>query len=252
MLDVDRPLPASAAALPAREPAADARGREAALRARARARPASRPRTLDPTLRFEGEADFFPAGGALPLHARPPRAAALRARARDPALEARLRLPHRRARRARAGARASRRAPVLRVELVLEAHYHGDTALCAFGPRRELLLAYRAAIAPARLAAPRGRLRRRADRARRGRRAALRRERLHLHPGGTDVGVATWSCRAASRERLLDAVRERGVTPHHRRRLRVPEEGRRLGEVHDRGSGADRRGRGRSLRPYSG
>ena len=37
---------------------------------------------------------------------------------------------------------------VLRVELTLEAHYHGDTALCAFGPKREHLLAYREAIAP--------------------------------------------------------------------------------------------------------
>ena len=46
---------------------------------------------------------------------------------------------------------APRLAPrdVVRVELVLEAHYHGDTALCAFGPRREHLLAYRDAIAPA-------------------------------------------------------------------------------------------------------
>jgi N-dimethylarginine dimethylaminohydrolase len=37
---------------------------------------------------------------------------------------------------------------VVRVELALEAHYHGDTALCAFGPRREHLLVYRAALAP--------------------------------------------------------------------------------------------------------
>jgi N-dimethylarginine dimethylaminohydrolase len=37
---------------------------------------------------------------------------------------------------------------VRHIELVLEAHYHGDTALCGFGPRREFLLAYRAAIAP--------------------------------------------------------------------------------------------------------
>ena len=46
---------------------------------------------------------------------------------------------------------APRLAPreVLRVELVLEAHYHGDTALAAFGPAREFLLAYRDAIAPA-------------------------------------------------------------------------------------------------------
>jgi len=39
--------------------------------------------------------------------------------------------------------------PVQRVELVLEAHYHGDTALCGFGPRRCFLMAWRRAIAPA-------------------------------------------------------------------------------------------------------
>ena len=43
---------------------------------------------------------------------------------------------------------ASAPRPVLRVELVLEAHYHGDTALCAFGPRREHLLVWRPALAP--------------------------------------------------------------------------------------------------------
>jgi N-dimethylarginine dimethylaminohydrolase len=37
---------------------------------------------------------------------------------------------------------------VLRVELVLEAHYHGDTAVCAFGARREHLLVWRPALAP--------------------------------------------------------------------------------------------------------
>jgi len=38
--------------------------------------------------------------------------------------------------------------PVLHIKLVLEAHYHGDTALCAFGPSREFLLAYRESIEP--------------------------------------------------------------------------------------------------------
>jgi N-dimethylarginine dimethylaminohydrolase len=37
---------------------------------------------------------------------------------------------------------------VLRIELVQEAHYHGDTALCAFGPGRRFLLAWRPALAP--------------------------------------------------------------------------------------------------------
>ena len=31
---------------------------------------------------------------------------------------------------------------VLKIQLCLEAHYHGDTVLCSFGPRREFLLAY--------------------------------------------------------------------------------------------------------------
>jgi N-dimethylarginine dimethylaminohydrolase len=37
---------------------------------------------------------------------------------------------------------------VLRIELVQEAHYHGDTALCAFGAGRRFLLAWRPALAP--------------------------------------------------------------------------------------------------------
>jgi N-dimethylarginine dimethylaminohydrolase len=35
---------------------------------------------------------------------------------------------------------------IVRIELALEAHYHGDTALCAFGPGRRGLLAYRQGI----------------------------------------------------------------------------------------------------------
>ena len=35
---------------------------------------------------------------------------------------------------------------VLQLELTLEAHYHGDTVLAAFGPQREHLLAYRAGL----------------------------------------------------------------------------------------------------------
>jgi len=97
-------------------------------------------------LRFEGEADFFPAGAVhLLTHGRledqrfvprlgvPPwkRIYGFRTDARVEPLLAVLVAPR----------------PVLRVELVLEAHYHGDTALCAFGPQREHLLALRPAIA---------------------------------------------------------------------------------------------------------
>jgi N-dimethylarginine dimethylaminohydrolase len=39
-------------------------------------------------------------------------------------------------------ARAVNHRPIHSLELYLEAHYHGDTVLCSFGPRREYLLAY--------------------------------------------------------------------------------------------------------------
>jgi N-dimethylarginine dimethylaminohydrolase len=102
---------------------------------------------LDPPLRFEGEADLFPAGDRyLFTHGRLERQRFVPAAAWP---------PWRRVYGFRTDARvrkllAPRLAPaeVVRVELVLEAHYHGDTALCAFGPNREHLLAYRAAIAP--------------------------------------------------------------------------------------------------------
>jgi len=146
MLDVDRPLPASqrrfllANLLPTR-----AGERPHYARVLADAGIATEP--FEPSLRFEGEADFFPAGGRylfthgrlerqrfVPALAWPPwrRIYGFRTDARAEPLLARRVAP----------------TPVLRVELALEAHYHGDTALCAFGPRREHLLAYRAAIAP--------------------------------------------------------------------------------------------------------
>lgn len=103
--------------------------------------------TLDPPLRFEGEADLFPARGRyLFTHGR------LERQRFVPALGI---PPWKRVYGFRTDVRAlelfaPRLAPaeLLRVELVLEAHYHGDTALAAFGPAREFLLAYRAAIAP--------------------------------------------------------------------------------------------------------
>ena len=104
-------------------------------------------RELPDEFRFEGEADFFPVGdhylftcGQLerqrfvPALAFPPwrRVYGFRSDARlQPRLE-QIVAPK----------------PVHRFQLVLEAHYHGDTALCAFGPHREHLLAYREALAP--------------------------------------------------------------------------------------------------------
>ena len=102
---------------------------------------------FDEQYRFEGEADFFPVGDVhlftcgrlekqrfVPALGLPPwkRVYGFRSDAR---LEPRLR-------------EIVAPRPVHRFVLVLEAHYHGDTALCAFGPRREHLLAYRRAVAP--------------------------------------------------------------------------------------------------------
>jgi len=101
---------------------------------------------IDPQYRMEGEADFFPAGDRhllthgrieqqrfVPALAWPPwrRVYGFRTDARVEPLLAALVAPR----------------PVLRIELVQEAHYHGDTALCAFGPGRRFLLAWRPALA---------------------------------------------------------------------------------------------------------
>ncbi len=102
---------------------------------------------IDAKWRMEGEADFFPAADKyllthgrieqqrfVPAFGLPPWKRVYGFRT-DAAAQPWL---------------ASLVAPreVMRVELRLEAHYHGDTALCAFGPRREFLLAYRAALEP--------------------------------------------------------------------------------------------------------
>ena len=152
---------------------------------------------LDPPLRFEGEADLFPAGDRyLFSHGRLERQRFVPALAWP---------PWRRVYGFRTDVRvrkvlAPRLAPaeVVRVELVLEAHYHGDTALCAFGPNRELRVLPRDA-----------------------------RRRLRPPPRPDP----------RPRRRAGDG-----------RRVGVPEEGRRVGEVHDRrprrGGGGGGRARG--------
>jgi hypothetical protein len=95
--------------------------------------------------RFEGEADFFPAGRFMlftygrverqrfvPRIGVPPwrRIYGLRSEV-DSIEELRPIAPDR---------------EILMLELILEAHYHGDTVLCSFGPRREFLLAYMAGL----------------------------------------------------------------------------------------------------------
>jgi len=104
--------------------------------------------TVEVKERFEGEADFFPASrfmvftyGAVERQRFVPRLGIP---------------PWKRI----YGFRSDRRAldelrtvvrgrPVLPLELRLEAHYHGDTVLCSFGPKREFLIAYLDGLAPA-------------------------------------------------------------------------------------------------------
>jgi len=163
---------------------------------------------FDERYRFEGEADFFPVGDAylftcgrlerqrfVPALRMPPwrRVYGFRSDARlQPELE-RIVAPK----------------PVQRLELVLEAHYHGDTALCAFGPRREHLLAYRAALAPGdwpRLVARFGDALLELEEAD-ARRYAANAFRL-AHAGGSFLLLP-----AGVSERLCDRIRERGTTP---------------------------------------
>jgi N-dimethylarginine dimethylaminohydrolase len=101
---------------------------------------------LDSRYRMEGEADFFPAGDLYLLtHGR------LERQRFVPALGI---PPWRRIYGFRTDARVEPllheivgpARPILRIELRLETHYHGDTALCAFGPGRRLLLAWRPAL----------------------------------------------------------------------------------------------------------
>ncbi len=98
-------------------------------------------RCVEIAARFEGEADFFPAADfMLFTHGRverqrfvprlgiPPWRRVYGFRSDSGAAEELGRIVNDR--------------PILTLELCLEAHYHGDTVLCSFGPRREFLLAY--------------------------------------------------------------------------------------------------------------
>ena len=103
--------------------------------------------TLDPRYRLEGEADFFPVGSFhlltfgriekqrfVPTLAFPPwkRIYGFRSDERVVQILEPIVAPR----------------PILKVELLLEAYYHGDTVLCGFGAGREFLLAYPHAITP--------------------------------------------------------------------------------------------------------
>ena len=166
---------------------------------------------LDPSFRFEGEADFFPAGDLMLLtHGRVLRQRFVPALAippwkrvygfrTDSAVEPVLR-----------GIVGPAR-PILRIELRLEAHYHGDTALCAFGPGRRFLLAWPPALEPGAM----GRLRERfggdlieigdADAARYAANSFA-----YTPSGGSESFLVA---PAGLSDPLLGAIRERAVTP---------------------------------------
>lgn len=124
------------------------------LPTRAREREVYRPfleaigyRCVEVAARFEGEADFFPAGRfMLFTHGRVERQRFV----------PRLGIPPWRrvyGFRSESGAaeelgRAVKEQPILALELCLEAHYHGDTVLCSFGPAREFLIAYMEGLTP--------------------------------------------------------------------------------------------------------
>jgi N-dimethylarginine dimethylaminohydrolase len=105
-------------------------------------------RCVEAVARFEGEADFFPAGRhMLFTHGRVERQRFV------PRLGV---PPWRRVYGFRSEAGAARELgaiardrPILPLELRLEAHYHGDTVLCSFGPEREHLIAYMDGLTPA-------------------------------------------------------------------------------------------------------
>lgn len=103
--------------------------------------------------RFEGEADFIPVGappGGKPLYlftSGPIESPRWKARWGWP--------PYRRVYGFRSDERAVtalreivKPAEVVPLELADEAHYHGDTAICSFGPHREFLLVYLEAFTP--------------------------------------------------------------------------------------------------------
>jgi N-dimethylarginine dimethylaminohydrolase len=163
---------------------------------------------MDEQLRFEGEADFFPVGDLylltygrveqqrfVPAFAIPPwrRVYGFRTSADvEPTLSSII----------------SPR-PLIGVELVLEAHYHGDTALCAFGPEREYLLAYPAAVEPRSWEHVRKAIGERILELERGDAEHYAANSFTLTQSGESFLVMP----AGVSDGLLAQVRERGVTP---------------------------------------
>jgi len=163
---------------------------------------------LDPRFRMEGEADFFPVGDRYLLtHGRIERQRFVATWAWPPwrrvygfrtdrAVEPLL-------------AEIVKPREVIRIELVQEAHYHGDTALCAFGPGRAFLLAWRPALAPGAWE--------RLEAAFPGRVLPLRDDDAARYAANsftlTQDGASYLVMPGGVSERLQSEVRERGVTP---------------------------------------
>ena len=164
--------------------------------------------TRDLEARFEGEADFFPAGGYMiftygrierqrfvPRLGIPPWKRIYGFRSEASALTELERI-------------ASDR-PILALELCLEAYYHGDTLLCSFGPERKFLMAYMEGLT----AESRARLLR-----------AFGGDLVELSAGDAALyGANSFQADFEGRfylfmpegvsQRLIEAVRERGVEP---------------------------------------
>ena len=202
----------SASAASPREPAAHPRRREAALPARARSKPASH-RDIDERYRFEGEADFFPAGDVYLLtHGKLERQRFVPTS--HPAVEAHLRLPHRR----------PRRGPLLAADRRAERNHQARAPARGPLPRRHralrirpaarFLLAYRDGIAArSGLGAPARALRRAPDR-------ALRKRTPRCYAANSFTLTAGRRVLPGDARRRLGAAARRG--PRARRHARSP------------------------------
>ena len=157
--------------------------------------------------RFEGEADLFPAGDAfLFTHGRirrqrfvprlgwPPWKRIYGFRSDPRALD-------------EIEAIAPLGKAMLRVELVDERYYHGDTCLCSFGPGREFLLAYLPVLHPASDARLRERFADRLVEISDADAAIYAANSFALEAAGESLLVMP----AGVSARLVDAVRARGV-----------------------------------------
>jgi N-dimethylarginine dimethylaminohydrolase len=164
--------------------------------------------TLDPRYRLEGEADFFPVGSFyvltfgeiekqrfVPALGFPPwkRIYGFRSDQRVEQLLAPIVAPR----------------EILKIELLLEAHYHGDTALCGFGPGREFLLAYAQSITPTGWDLLRERFGERVIELEEHDAQRYAANSFALTQGSDSLLLMP----AGVSDRLLGQVRERGVTP---------------------------------------